>query len=632
MGNQTLGAFVRQYRKDHQLTLAEAVSGAGCSTAALSRFERDQSDLGLATVNRILSNLQLSAENFEPFLNARPNALGEPLYREYIGRKLEAIKTRELAYRGFWPADRPSRSRDLALLLLRLCQRPLDAPVHLTSEEECLLADVLVVSPGWTATHALAIAAGLRFASAELLGLVAKRLSDYATGPNGMTGLRIGLTGADYAMLLIHALIRRDHAVIAALTPALAAYQAAQLKEPTFTRRRVAATRSQPVVAFAQAAARWLTDPRPATVAPITVIFRQLAGLRASDLLHHLQALWALIQTGQAAWHNPTLSETRPVPAAPSNWADWQFDGPTIKQVRRQYHFSLADVCVDWTPATQSRFEAGKTQLGFNAAIQLIDALFLDVSLIHRWLFSPAANAFEVALAAQPEGDPVAANLAALAVAKAALPRHPHGIYLLQASALSGRTYQRLASLGLSDEAAKAALGEPELPAQVLQGLRQTPHLYLSQLKDLTNCANLMSAPELLTAWRLVFAKARFNPATTPAVTTLFMYIILRLAEDGDADALASFQPAAVNLYADRLSVTGSVEFSGPALLLEAYLSPEDSDRAWATIAQNREAMLAFARPDAETASWIGDLFTCIEETVHPAFLRWQREQAIAAD
>ncbi|WP_461226670.1 helix-turn-helix domain-containing protein [Lacticaseibacillus suihuaensis] len=220
MTAQTLGGFFRQFRKDRGITLEAATAGAGCSPAALSRFERDQNDLSVATVGRLLANLQLTAHDFLAYTRARPGAMTHDALAAFIAGDVAGLTAQQAAFAKAHPRPTTPAAAYTALVY-RLALAPAASSVALTTAQEQLLAQFLVPGPGWHSVHTLGLAAGVRFGSFELLAALAERFINYAAGFDATNIAQSAVNASDFAWLALPLLATRHpqaQAVVAAMT------------------------------------------------------------------------------------------------------------------------------------------------------------------------------------------------------------------------------------------------------------------------------------------------------------------------------------------------------------------------------------------------------------------------------
>lgn len=626
MAPLSIGEFVRQVRKDRKLSLGDAVADAGCSTAALSRFERDQSDLSLASMRQILSNLQLTYYDLEHFQEQRQDNLARLAYFLFIAQDFPRLSNWNTNYREAHRqhADHPSIQFGQFVLTSTLRQNGDTAP--LTPAVEQLLSEFLQPFAGWRlSVHTLAIAAGLTNASHELLATITTRLIAYAKQFDAKTIDSAVVGAADLAHLAIHLLAHRETQLLEQLYPVLCHYQTLRQAHKDMGTIEAEAVHAAPLVKFVSAAYAGQTDQRYAS-AEIKHLCAQLDALECTDLAGYLRRSWAMIQVGRPTWHNTQLrAQTRLLTTT-----RWRFDGYTIAQIRQLYHLQLADVAIDWTTATQSRFETGKTQLGFHAILTLSNTLLLDARLLYENYFGDMqAQLFErfnrclaQAFATTPES-----VQAALTDALTHAPKLPHGRYLMIQGSLIARAAMHLVNQGHAWDEVHTLFNEQQIAADVIQGFCSLKALQVSDLALLINCSNLLNAQQQIKAWQWLKKHADFDLQHTRLAAILAGEVMYACGMQADVDAINTLNPEFEPLWVNRVWPSSTVASSGAHLIAKAYLDPKHANQIWATINANAKTMVQFAQPKPDTEFWIGNMFQSVVQDIQPIYQSWLAQQ-----
>lgn len=626
MAPLSIGEFVRQVRKDRKLSLDDAVADAGCSTASLSRFERDQSDLSLTSMRQILANLQLTYYDLEHFQEQRQDNLERLAYFLFIAQDLPRLSNWTSNYREAHRqhADHPSIQFGQFVLTSSLRQASDETP--LTPAAEQLLSDFLQPFAGWRlSVHTLAIAAGLTNASHELLATITTRLIAYADQFDADTIASAVVGAADLAHLAIHLLAHREMQLLEQLYPALCRYQALRQAHKDMGAIEGEAVHAAPLVRFVKAAYTNLFTPAQAS-AEIAHLCAQLDALECTDLSDYLKRSWALIQGGRQTWHNHHLqAETRQLTTT-----TWRFDGPTIAQIRQLYHLQLADVAIDWTTATQSRFETGKTQLGFHAILTLSNTLLLDARLLYENYFADMqAQLFErfnrrlnQASATTPESVQIA-----LTDALTHAPKLPHGRYLMIQGSLIARASMHLVNQGHTWAEVHTLFDEAQVAADVIKGFCSLKALQVSDLALLINCSNLLNAQQQVKAWQWLKKHADFDLQHHRLAAILAGEVMYACGMQADVAAIKTLNPEFEPLWVNRVWPSSTVASSGAHLIAKAYLHPEQAHQIWATINENAKTMVQFAQPKPDTEFWIGNMFQSVVQDIQPVYQAWLAQQ-----
>lgn len=621
----SIGEFVRQVRKDRKLSLDDAVADAGCSTASLSRFERDQSDLSLASMHQILTNLQLTYYDLEHFQEQRQDSLARLAYFLFIAQDLPRLSNWASNYREAHRqhADHPSIQFGQFILTSTLRQNSDTTP--LTPAVEQLLSEFLQPFAGWRlSVHTLAIAAGLTNASHELLATFTTRLIAYAQQFDAETIDSAVVGAADLAHLAIHLLAHREIQLLEQLYPVLCRYQALRQAHKDMGTIEAEAVHAAPLVKFVSAAYTNLNTPAQAS-AEISHLCAQLDALGCTDLANYLKRSWAMIQAGRTTWHNSQLrAQTRQLTTT-----SWRFDGPTIAQVRQLYHLQLADVAIDWTTATQSRFETGKTQLGFHAILTLSNTLLLDARLLYENYFGDMQaqlfDRFNRHLAQSQSTTPETIKIA-LDDALAHAPKQPLGRYCMIQGSLISRAAMHLVNQGHTWAEVHTLFDEQEVAADVIKGFCSLKALQVSDLALLINCSNLLDAQQQIKAWQWLKKHADFDLQHTRLAAILAGEVMYACGMQADVAAIKTLNPEFEPLWVNRVWPSSTVASSGAHLIAKAYLDPDHADQIWATINANAETMVQFAQPKPDTEFWIGNMFQSVTQDIQPVYQAWLKQ------
>lgn len=626
MAPLSIGEFVRQVRKDRKLSLDEAVADAGCSTASLSRFERDQSDLSLTSMRQILANLQLTYYDLEHFQEQRQDNLARLAYFLFIAQDLPRLSNWTSNYREAHRQHADHPSIQFGQFVLTSTLRPSGDDTPLTPAAEQLLSDFLQPFAGWRlSVHTLAIAAGLTNASHELLATITTRLIAYAEQFDADSIASAVVGAADLAHLAIQLLAHRETQLLEQLYPALCRYQSLRQAHKDMGTIEGEAVHAAPLVNFVSAIYTNLNTPIQAS-AEIAHLCAQLDALECTDLADYLKRSWALIQAGRQTWHNHHLqAQTRQLTTT-----TWRFDGPTIAQIRQLYHLQLADVAIDWTTATQSRFETGKTQLGFHAILTLSNTLLLDARLLYENYFGDMQaqlfERFNLRLAKAPTPTPESVQIA-LTDALAHAPKLPHGRYLMIQGSLTARAAMHLVNQGHPWAEVHTLFDEAQVAADVITGFCSLKALQVSDLALLINCSNLLNAQQQVKAWQWLKKHADFDLQHTRLAAILAGEVMYACGMQADVAAIKTLNPEFEPLWVNRVWPSSTVASSGAHLIAKAYLHPEQADQIWATINENAETMVQFAQPKPDTEFWIGNMFQSVVQDIQPVYQTWLAQQ-----
>ncbi|WP_461226668.1 hypothetical protein [Lacticaseibacillus suihuaensis] len=313
------------------------------------------------------------------------------------------------------------------------------------------------------------------------------------------------------------------------------------------------------------------TEAATAEAAALATQLEDLRLLTATALADYLAAAQAWVLAGTPAWHDRGLTVHAVPRVAPP--AAWAFTGATIGWLRRRYHLSLDDVAVAWSPATQSRFETGKTQLGFRDACALADALLLQVKIFYANLFPLPYTDLDARLAQVPAEDDGSGILAATAAAVAQLPAGGSPRTLLATAAFRGRSRLTMEGRGVAEDRCEHFFPRDQIAASALQAL----------------------------------------------------------AEAADVPNIKALREAAASLTPDRLWVAYSVAFASLDLTARLYLAPADQKATAATIARCDRTIHGYLDEPASNLSFLCNMFAVSAVDEVPAAAKWLAAQGEAA-
>lgn len=629
MSTQTIGEYFRQFRKDRGLSLTQAVATADCSAAALSRFERDQSDLSLAAIEQIMQNLRLTTSDFYTLLTQQPAALGEPAYVAYIRQDQAALAALATGFWQTFPHDTQRLPLVYADVLLKTSQMPHTAHYHLLPNQEKALAHFLKPSPLWNITQTLTIAAALRFASHELLALITDRFIQNVQAIDETTVNESILREADLALLLFHLLCRREAALSQPLLEAMQTYHTLRRQHlQPGTSRDVHSINSAPYVHFGQAMADWLAKPSVQAEERVRAESAKLRTLGAVALADYFDRVWPQVKQGRQSWHNPALTAAlnRDPLALPDRP---MFSGPVVKQIRQFYGLTLADLSVNWRPATQSRFEAGQTQLGFRDALNLVHLLMLNDNIFYPGLFSYPLAAFDHQVAAHATLPRQEAIKAALIEARATA-AHQSLVYDRFAIVnVEVHAIQMTLDLVGDDDATLAFLdlSYEQMATETLAGLRATKHVQNSDLVVLERAIQVLPPAAKEEAWHLAFTSSRLPVNDSLHLTNMYSNLIFSLTLDGDFPRMKRLAPALPALQNDDTSLVGIFPLATTQYLIELFSSPATATSTWQRIHRDTRWIREYVQPKAGATVWMGNQYDILEVEVQEAFDQWQAAQ-----
>lgn len=361
-----VGQYFQQFRTSRGIGVRQA--GRGLSSASVSRFERGLADISVNAAAKLMFNIGMDGNDLTDALRQHQRTFPRVLNDFVLGDRAQ-VKQNVTAYlaQGTLPEV-------LAALVQTACtwlDEPLNSPRQLGAHFEQELADRLGDPTNWYNLEEFLMVATLPFASSELKKLLWQRAT-------ALTGRQLGKQNYNLWLLGSLALANADpelHALIATDLSRI-------LQDPTLvTFLNNVAPQLRALVALA----------RGEDIAPVVSALKQIGARPLADFLLALQHQSHL---GLPSHHHPHLKSTIP--------ADWLLSldedlltGPMLAKRRKQLGLTMKAVLGDWNLSTQSRFEQGRTQLGFLKTLTLLEKLALpfyaasmstdQFSLFHRY-------------------------------------------------------------------------------------------------------------------------------------------------------------------------------------------------------------------------------------------------------
>ncbi|WP_225049015.1 helix-turn-helix domain-containing protein [Lacticaseibacillus kribbianus] len=464
MGIETrqLGQFFKAARIGQGLTLAEAAGDR--SAAALSRFERGETDLGVDAAFTLMRRLGIESADLAALMAQDPGQVPALMPLIFTG-DAAAIAKAKAAYLAAH-AGEDDASVGLIAAYCDAAARWEDPGFALTAAQEQQIADLMTAPRTWHQFEYTLASALIGPASPELIGLLWRRAQ--AVPQTGTTTFHL-----TRAALFFAGLATGDVALIAEMRPAVAA----AVREPRFAR-----------VLFGPLP-RWrfgllLADWRQGTGR--SALEAQLAALTAiqSDAMAaYLRRVWHRVARA-TPHHNSALSAT-PVldvrPTAAGAWAALR---------RRQLHLTAQAVSVGWAASTTRRFERGQTQLGLSRVFTLLGKLALLSTNFSMWYprHQPLVTAAGALVAAREKGAPDAEIRQIVAdFARDYKEQLPWPLWRAQLSALVGTADTAIAA----DDSLQPTQADL---AQLFTRLSDTPTYRASELWLVSMASNWFSA------------------------------------------------------------------------------------------------------------------------------------------
>ncbi|WP_156403565.1 helix-turn-helix domain-containing protein [Lacticaseibacillus camelliae] len=329
-----------------------AQAASGLNTATISRFEHDQSDISLKIAGRLMFNLGMGANDLGEMLATDKKGFPFGL-AELVNGQRPALAAKITAY-----LQQDICAKPLAALIrqtLPYLQRSVteDCRLPLTLEQQ--LADMLAYPEKWGNFEYYLITSVLPYASHELTSLCWQRLT-------ALTGQTLGYRREALWRLGLTALLHDDTPLAAQIATDMAAIS----KIPGLQ------------LHFNNVMPQFLAVVAIAKHKDLTSLLTALRRLGADQLAAFLARAAQEART-KPCWHNQVLKDHHDPKLAIAPDAKLMF-GPTLGRLRKQRGLTVSDVLGDWSASAQSRFEHGKTQLGFRSTIVLMQRMIIPTS------------------------------------------------------------------------------------------------------------------------------------------------------------------------------------------------------------------------------------------------------------
>lgn len=361
-----VGQYFQHFRTSRGIGVRQA--GRGLSSASVSRFERGLADISVNAAAQLMFNIGMDAYDITDAMRRHQRTFPSILNDFVLGHRGQ-IKQTVTAYlaQGTLPETLVALVQTASTWL----DEPLDSPRQLGAHFEQELADRLGDPVNWYNFEEFLLVATLPFASSELKTLLWQRAT-------ALKGRQLGKQNYNLWLLGSLALAKADselHALVASDLTKI-------LQDPTLvTFFNNVAPQLRALIALA----------RGEDISSLVLALQQIGARPLADYLLALQHQCSLTRPSQ---HNPNLKSAIP--------ADWQLSldenlltGPVLAKRRKQLGLPMKAVLGDWNLSTQSRFEQGRTQLGFLKTLTLLEKLALpfyaagmttdQFSLFHRY-------------------------------------------------------------------------------------------------------------------------------------------------------------------------------------------------------------------------------------------------------
>ncbi|KRM87001.1 helix-turn-helix domain-containing protein [Lacticaseibacillus thailandensis] len=609
MEQTSWGHFMRRFRKDRGMSLAEAVKGAHCAPSTLSRFERDEADISINSMKQIMANLVMNTWDFREHVTDNAEYFTDNKLYYFMSGKTDRLRQLAAAYSAQHSEQRPMPAVAYTKLIYRLAIEPATPIRRLQRDQEQLLAQLLQPFQGWNIAQRFAIYVALRFASHELLSVMSIRLSRFALAYDDDSIQSYSVTMEDLSILLVHLVARHEidlaHQVAAALEHT---HTTLVRNGENFDLKGHIMGEAAPYQ-FAKAVLAWREEPTAITSAHVRDVIHDIRNTGMDYITQYYQECWDTIQSGVTSWHDVTLNAPT-IPPAPLH--AWAFTADNLRQVRNILGLDLGEVAVDWTSATQSRFEKGQTQLGFKASLKLLNALLLDYKFLFGVMFDSPETALSKRIEQTHGPDFTQRVKVALAREIAALPKTPRNLYLMQYGVLGRHAIGQLTWHGKTFAEACAIMGAKQYADATVAGILATRWIRVSDVHRMLNTLGLLDKEQYVQVWRHVLSHTRIDSRSDGAfgaVATQGVIIYYQATDVVRLRQLWGFLTQMTEIFQPTLipSVTGT------EMVCRLFMYPEQADTTIAALYRAQQAMHNLMPTPAEQAVLPPDAFTvCI--------------------
>lgn len=352
-----LGQFFHDIRTSRGITLKEA---AGTwSQSNLSRFERGEQDLSTDKAVDLMARLGFERDDFYHYYETRRGNFPNIILNYALSYDQKFVEEWQASYDHAHPEQ--TRLTDYAGVMFDVALHWHDPNYVLTPQQEQLLADELAVPERFAGLETDILKLIVGPASHELRLLLKKRIERLDSKLVVKRDMRL-------LIVWLGALMAHDLALADALQQQLA---------PIFNR-----TESSPLVTqyysnwqFGQLAYQWLLAPTPENEQAMITLIDDLLAMNNRDDAFWFRNMLTRMQHDHVHHHLSLVDHPQALLVS-HNVAE-------VIQHQRQYlGVSISDVTVGKSRFALSRFEAGETQLGFNALVTIMGNLGLMPSQV----------------------------------------------------------------------------------------------------------------------------------------------------------------------------------------------------------------------------------------------------------
>jgi transcriptional regulator with XRE-family HTH domain len=345
MDQTALGKYFHDYRTERHISMQDAAIGLTKST--ISRFERGLTDLSTATASQLMYNIGMDAYSLAEALQNTDHELPD-LADAVVTGDFNAIKQAVEDY----VATHNTRNADLLTSLVSATEENVSTlPRHL----EQRVADALAYPQTWGKVEFAVITLALPRASVELVKLVLTRIFSQIDH-------NLPLIIKPLAFACVLAVSRTGNALYDLIRPAMC----------DLVSKQNYALNVNEYAPYIRATDALVNGKDPQPIIDATRMWHATA--IADFLTHQLEKQSDIHHNSvlkDTSRNDIALDETKPL-----------LNGANLVRIRNQRGLTIDDVSTNWSTSAQSRFEHGKTELGFTRCLTLLSTLEIDIDML----------------------------------------------------------------------------------------------------------------------------------------------------------------------------------------------------------------------------------------------------------
>lgn len=357
-----LGAWFRQVRKDRGYTLTQ-VAGKNFSPAALSRFERGETDIRGDHLTAIMLNLGIVGADLANYQRMNPYTFPRDAIDAMFAMDADTLQQVRTDYAAAHVKEEHNPLLPIVDEVLAMYALAPDADFRMPAATEQRLIELLAYPNTWGTFEYAVITGCLRFGSVDFIRAV-WQYAQAIVGPNVL------YKAIATAWVLIYAKVRDIPDVAAA--SAVVAQDLMQDDEKTYY-----TAENYPVLKFGVLVYEWNKKQTRAREAKVKAAIDGIRLLGSVRLSAYLAKVWRLFTNGTTGWRQQSH-----VPDPNLISVNDMSEGKKIALFRRIRGFSLNQAAVAWSKSSQLRVENENVTPGITTLMRSSALLLMDYSNI----------------------------------------------------------------------------------------------------------------------------------------------------------------------------------------------------------------------------------------------------------